>query len=218
MDGDQGSEFARRAAEWAGFPLDQEQLALLTAYAEWLETEAIPAGGLGPREAERIWPRHLADSLVFAKGWDTPPDELLDAGSGVGLPGIPLSILWPDCYVTLLDRAGRRTRLLRRIVRMLALPRARVAQGDIFAVADEWDAVVYRGAVKAPEAVGLSSKLLSDTGTAVLGLSRRPEPPAQARDLVGIAEALGLTAEVLAVPAEILESSAWLLIMSRNDK
>ena len=217
MTTDQGldsAEWARRAGRWAGWTLTAPQMALLERYASWLRDEAIRAGGLGPREGERLWSRHLADSLLFATAWrGRAPDELLDVGSGVGLPGIPLAILWPETKVTLLDRGGRRVRLLYRVVGVLGLSNVMIAQGDALAVADEWEAIVARGALRAPEFVGLSARLLSPGGTAVLGLSRREQPPERTRDLVGIAEALGLEPELVGVPPEILDAPAWLLIM-----
>ncbi|MCB2223405.1 MAG: class I SAM-dependent methyltransferase [Actinobacteria bacterium] len=208
-------DLVRRVAAWAGHPLLPDQEDRLAAYAAWLEEEAIPAGGLGPREGPRLWGRHLADSLAFAAGWRDrePPAEILDVGSGVGLPGIPLAILWPETVVTTLDRGGRRIRLLRRATRVAGLVNVEVAQGDVFSVADEWESVVFRGAVKAPEAVGLTARLLDVGGTAVLGLSRRSEVPADARDLTNLAEALGLAAEVVEVPSGVLDATAWLLIM-----
>ncbi len=208
------SDTARRVAEWAGYPLNATQCEALDRYAAWLVEEAIPAGGLGPREGDRIWERHIADALSFAAAWpDEPPRELLDVGTGVGLPGIPLAVLWPDCAVTLLDRGGRRVRLLHRITGMLELATTLVEQADVFAVADSWEALAFRGSVTAPEAVGLSSKLLELGGRAVLGLSRRPEPPARAPELLALAEAMGMAAETRHVPAEVLDGGAWLLIM-----
>ncbi|HSM01712.1 MAG TPA: RsmG family class I SAM-dependent methyltransferase [Acidimicrobiia bacterium] len=204
---------ASKAAEWAGHSLDADQLAHLEAYSEWLIHEAIPAGGLGPREGGRIWGRHIADSLAFSTAWVEAPREILDVGTGVGLPGIPMAILWPDTAVTVLDRGGRRIRLLTRAVRILGLENVRVAQGDVFDVADEWSGLVFRGSVKASEAVGLAGRLLGVPGTAVLGLSRRAEPPDRTRDLLGVAEALGISAEVVEVPPEVLDGPAWILIM-----
>lgn len=211
-------ELARRAAEWTNHPLNDYSAELLEAYALWLEAEAIPAGGLGPREADKLWSRHIADSILFAKGWEgAAPTEILDVGSGVGLPGIPLAALWPFCEVTLLDRGGRRVRLLQRVVRVLGLENVHVFQGDAFDVADEWSGIVYRGSVKAPESVGLSARLLDIPGTAVLGLSRRAERPERSRDLVGVANAMGLNADVVEVPTTILDAPAWLLIMRSGE-
>jgi 16S rRNA (guanine527-N7)-methyltransferase len=213
----ESSLLARRAAQWAGFSLDDRQCALLEGYGTWLLDEAIPAGGLGPREGSRLWTRHLGDSLVFAAGWDEAPHEILDVGTGVGLPGIPLAILWPDCVITLLDRGARRIRLLQRVVRMLALSNVVIVQADVFAVADEWAGLVFRGGVRAAEAVGLSARLLTPGGTAVLGVSRRAELPERSADLVGIAEAMGLAARMVEVPAAVLDGAAWLLIMHSRD-
>ena len=205
---------AERTIEWLGRTVHTHVIQRLEAYAAWLVEEAIPAGGLGPREADRVWGRHIADSLTFAVAWpDQPPIGLLDVGTGVGLPGIPLAILWPETHVVLLDRGGRRTRLLERAVRVLNLQNVVVSQGDAFAVADEWPGVTYRGSVKAQEAVGLSARLLDIPGAAVLGLSRRSEPPDRTRDLMGVAEAMSLEPELVEVPPEILDGPAWLLIM-----
>ncbi|MBI5156925.1 MAG: class I SAM-dependent methyltransferase [Acidimicrobiia bacterium] len=208
---------AQNAATWAGHPIDTARLAHLEQFATWLIDEAIPAGGLGPREADRIWGRHVADSLSFAIGWSTPPVEILDIGAGVGLPGIPLAILWPQTAVTLLDRGGRRIRLLTRAVHLLGLDNVHVAQGDAFDVADEWKGITFRGSVRAPEAVGLAARMLTLDGTAVLGLSRRQEPPDRTRDLLGIGAALGLGMSVSEVPAGILDGPAWLLIMRAGE-
>jgi 16S rRNA (guanine527-N7)-methyltransferase len=210
----ESADLARRAASWAGREVSVEQLELLSGYADWLRSEAIPAGGLGPREGERVWSRHLADSVLFAGAWrGDPPKELLDVGSGVGLPGIPLAILWPQTTVTLLDRGGRRVRLLYRAAAVLRLANVVVAQGDALAVADDWEGIVVRGALRAPEVVGLAARLLQPGGTAVLGLSRRAQPPERTAELMGVAEALGLQSELVGVPPEILDAPVWLLIM-----
>lgn len=205
-----------RLMEWIGREsLQPEAIDRLSAYHDWLQSEAIAAGGLGPREGERLWGRHILDALTFAVAWKdrAPPGELLDVGTGVGLPGVPLAILFPETLVRLLDRGGRRVRLLHRVTRILELPNAVVEQADIFTVADEWEALTFRGSVKAPEAVGLANRLLALGGTAVLGLSRREEPPPESRNLLGIATAFGMEAEVVPVAERILDGPAWLFIM-----
>ena len=206
-------EYARKAAEFAGISLTQPGTEALESYGQWLLEEAVPAGGLGPREGDRIWPRHIGESLAFASAWDEAPREILDVGTGVGLPGIPLAIAWPETVVTLLDRGGRRIRLLHRVVRKLSLPNVVIAQGDAFSVADEWGGLTFRGSIPPPEAVGLSNRLLEPGATAVLGLSRRSEEPERASDLISLITALGMEGELRKVPEEVLDDSSWLLIM-----
>ena len=53
---------------------------------------------------------HLLDSLAlgsYLKG-----DVFVDVGTGAGLPGIPLAILYPDKHFTLIDSNGKKTRFL----------------------------------------------------------------------------------------------------------
>ena len=54
--------------------------------------------------------RHLVDSLSIAKY--ISGKRLIDVGTGPGLPGIPLSILYPEKKFYLLDSNGKKTRFL----------------------------------------------------------------------------------------------------------
>ena len=101
--------------------LDETQMLQLADLGDWLKAEAIPAGGLGPAEAPRIQDRHLADSIVYAAAWDVPPAACWDLGSGVGLPGLVLAVIWPGCRVTLIDRSSRRIDLARRAARVIGV-------------------------------------------------------------------------------------------------
>lgn len=210
-------ESARRAASWAGVPLVAAAWQGLERYAGWLVEEAIPAGGLGPREADRVWDRHIADSLTFARPWgDSGPASLLDVGSGVGLPGIPLALVYPATRVMLLDRGGRRTRMLDRIVRILELPGVAVIRRQAGEVSGRFDGVTFRASLPPPDALALSARLLLPDGVAVLGLSRRAERPDGIDALVGTAGTLDLDLEVVSVPPEVLDAPSWLLMIRRS--
>jgi 16S rRNA (guanine527-N7)-methyltransferase len=63
--------------------------------------------------------RHFLDSLSVMPWIDQGP--LLDAGSGAGLPGVPLAIMRPELQVTLLDSAGKKIRFLNHVARSLEL-------------------------------------------------------------------------------------------------
>jgi 16S rRNA (guanine(527)-N(7))-methyltransferase RsmG len=189
-----------RASQWAGLPLEENQAVSLHMFREWLLTEAVEAGGLGPNEEDRIDNRHIGDSLVFARGFETPPAEILDVGSGVGLPGIPLAIVMPDTEFVLLDRSARRADLMRRVTRVLELPNVEVVHGDIANWNRLVDGLVSRASLSPEEALTSFKRVLKPTGTAVIGGSWASRP-----EVVGF--------DLLEVPATVLDQRVWLLIM-----
>jgi 16S rRNA (guanine527-N7)-methyltransferase len=71
------------------------------------------------RDPQQMVTRHLLDSLSVMPWIDEGP--LLDAGTGAGLPGIPLAIMRPKLHVTLLDSTGKKIRFLNHVARSLAL-------------------------------------------------------------------------------------------------
>ncbi|HSJ84255.1 MAG TPA: RsmG family class I SAM-dependent methyltransferase [Acidimicrobiia bacterium] len=176
---------------------------VLDRYRTWLLTEAVTAGGLGPNEGPRVDNRHIGDSLLFARGF-AEPERILDVGSGVGLPGIPLSVVMPDTRFVLLDRSGRRVDLMRRVCRILQLPNVEVVQGDVDEWDDKYDGIVSRGSLSPEQATGVFPGLLNPGGVAVLGGSWASPPSVS-----------GL--ELLEVPPTVLDQRVWLLIMRPSE-
>src|SRR5690606_30133457 len=67
-------------------------------------------------------PRHLLDSLsVVPYVKNTSAENIIDVGTGGGLPGIPLAIMFPEKKITLLDSNGKKTRFLFHIKTLLNL-------------------------------------------------------------------------------------------------
>ena len=89
---------------FAQFP---EAVSGLERYAEWLATAGVERGLIGPRETERIWDRHIANCAALAELIPTNTD-VIDIGSGAGLPGLVLAIVRPDIRVTLIEPLQRR--------------------------------------------------------------------------------------------------------------
>ena len=97
-----------------------DRLPLAERYAELLATEGVVRGLIGPREAPRLWERHLLNCAVLAE-LVPPAASVADVGSGAGLPGVVLAIARTDLRVTLVEPLLRRTRFLDEVVEALGL-------------------------------------------------------------------------------------------------
>jgi len=98
-----------------------DRLPLAERYAEHLATTGVEWGLVGPREASRVWERHILNCAVVAD-LIPPAARVLDIGSGAGLPGIPLALARPDLRVVLVEPLARRVEWLRAVLADLELP------------------------------------------------------------------------------------------------
>jgi 16S rRNA G527 N7-methylase RsmG len=188
-----------RALAWASIEPTPRTLERLSRLRDWLIDEAAPAGGIGPREVERIYDRHIVDSLLFAGVWQ-PHGPVMDLGTGVGLPGLPLAIAFPDRGFQLVDRSGRRISLVRRAIRVLELTNVEAIEADI--VDCDWtgSTVVTRASLPP----GRFRRLAADRGAPpelLMAGSHRQRPR-----VAGF--------ETLEIPAEILDRPVWILRMA----
>ena len=97
-----------------------DRLALAEEYARLLVTDGVVRGLIGPREAPRIWERHLLNCAAMAELIPTG-STVLDVGSGAGLPGLVLAITRPDLSIGLVEPLARRTVFLTEVVESLGL-------------------------------------------------------------------------------------------------
>jgi 16S rRNA (guanine527-N7)-methyltransferase len=104
-----------------------DSLAKAQRYVELLASDGVTRGLIGPRETSRLWDRHLVNCALVA---DLVPErgELVDIGSGAGLPGIVLAMLRPSLHVVLLEPLLRRAVFLQECVSALDLPNATVVR------------------------------------------------------------------------------------------
>ena len=100
-----------------------ERLELAGRYAELLATDGVVRGLIGPREAPRIWERHLINCAVMSEMIPFGA-SVIDVGSGAGLPGIVLAVARPDLTITLVEPLARRTAFLTEAVTTLELDTA----------------------------------------------------------------------------------------------
>jgi 16S rRNA (guanine527-N7)-methyltransferase len=128
----------------------------------------VVRGLIGPREAPRLWDRHLVNCALLA---DLMPADatVCDLGSGAGLPGLVLAIARPDLTVTLVEPLLRRTTFLDEVVEALALPTVEVVRGRAEALHGQrtFDVVTSRALAPLDRLLGWSMPLVAPTGALV---------------------------------------------------
>lgn len=108
-------EQVRSELEALGLSLDASQYAALLCYVEslarWGRTHNLTAIYRG----DEVWKVHLLDSLAAlpsvrremqARGWSEP--QVLDVGSGAGLPGLLWAVMQPTWHITCVDTVAKK--------------------------------------------------------------------------------------------------------------
>ena len=94
-------------------------------------------------QPEKMVIYHLLDSLSIVP--NLQGERIIDVGTGGGLPGIPLSIMFPEKQFTLLDSVNKKTRFLLVAVAELGLKNVTVVNTRVEKFVDQcFDTVVTR--------------------------------------------------------------------------
>jgi 16S rRNA (guanine527-N7)-methyltransferase len=140
-------------------------LGLAERYAELLATAGVVRGLIGPREAPRLWERHLLNCAALAEAIPQG-STVCDLGSGAGLPGVVLAIARPDLTVTLVEPLLRRTTFLDEVVATLGLEGVTVERGraDALHGRSQYDVVTSRALAPLGRLLEWSMPLVSANG------------------------------------------------------
>ena len=124
-------------------PRKDECVSLLDRYVKEIELFNEAYGLVGTNDTEELIIKHILDSLaplriisrllkeLCAISADGSLPQIADAGSGAGLPGIPLAIAMPHCNFTLIERMGRRAGFLWNTKAALGLSNVTVEEGEL---------------------------------------------------------------------------------------
>jgi len=162
---------------------------------------------VGPREGERLWERHILNSIAGASLFPEGA-TVVDVGSGAGLPGIPLAILRPDLKVTLLESLLRRSNFLDLAVEELGLAdRVRVVRARAEDHHERYTVVASRAVAPLPRLIGWCAPLMTGGGKilALKGSSAETELAESSKELRR-SRLAGVVHELL-VPG--LDESTW---------
>ena len=152
-----------------------ERAAQTERYAELLGTWGIERGLIGPREADRIWERHIANCIPVTT---LIPEgvTVADIGSGAGLPGIVIALARPDLRVTLIEPLQRRVDFLNEVIKELDLP-ITVIRGKAESVKSAFAIITARAVKPLPVLLPMVWPLIASKGAlfAIKGESAQAE-------------------------------------------
>jgi len=191
---------------------------LACRYASMLATDGVERGLVGPREVPRLWERHLLNCGVIA-GLVPGDAEVVDVGSGAGLPGVVIAMLRPELHMTLLEPLLRRTVFLSECAAGLGLANVTVCRGraeDLAGVLHA-DVAISRAVAPLGRLAELSAGVIRPGGTilAVKGQQAQAE-----LDQAGpVLRRLGVrSSEVLQAGHGIVEPPATVIRILTADK
>jgi 16S rRNA (guanine527-N7)-methyltransferase len=117
------------------------------------------------RDPMQMVTHHLLDSLAAVPAF-AHAHNVLDVGSGGGLPGIVLAIVRPDMKVSMIDTVHKKTAFLTQVKAELGLSNVTVytARVEQLQVSDKFDVITSRAFADLSDFVNWSSHLLADGG------------------------------------------------------
>ena len=135
-----------QGAEQLNVVLSEQQQQLLLQYLalliKWNKAYNLTA----VRNPDEMVSRHLLDSLSVVAYVEQYGNDWLDVGSGGGMPGVPLAIIFPERKFTLLDSNGKKTRFLTQVKLELKLDNLEVIHNRVeaFTPAGAFSGIISR--------------------------------------------------------------------------
>ena len=145
-------------------PSDDDKVAKLLSFIALIEKWNKTYNLTAIRHRDEMVHLHLLDSVAILPHLEGK--RMVDAGTGAGLPSIPLSMFRPDIEFQLLDSNAKKTRFVQQAILELKLSNVKVTHTRVedFQPEQLFDTVLTRAFASLPEIVSLTQHLISENG------------------------------------------------------
>lgn len=213
-----------KAARRMGLPFEEEKKEQAATYLKelvrWNKAYNLVGRRLGPEELAGLFVDAITPLAV--RGLIDESKEVLDVGTGAGMPGIPLYIMAGPFPLTLMEAQRKKVTFLRHACKMLSLEKATIYPGRLESAArvedmqNGFDLILARAVMDPFRLCRLARPLLAEGGTALLYLGKRDME--MVRKKVALPGMAGWRLEAVRSTQRIVQKDFYLVILRKREE